>query len=230
MTTYGSSDTGKISSSSESNFTPVPRYISCSRVWIRLASWLSTDCTPACFQPITVLPPSFGSSIKKGIDQRKVVLDSRTIEDEIMALIDLARLADHCEIYGLEEDLSAKIKQILLESIQERGNPDGISTILRASHFSAASQLPFGHPVRRVMAAAAVPAFIRCEPFYLCSEVTSTPSLALDLLEQLQPILRNCRSNTSYEDPLTEAELDFPDQSQDYSSNPDWPEGRADEV
>lgn len=159
--------------------------------------------------------------------QEKVVLDSTTIADPIMAVIDLARLANQCEIYGLEEDLGEKIKRILLDSIQERAIPDEIAASLHASHVSAAAQLPFGHPVRRVMAAATVPAFIGSEPFYLWNELTSTPSLAVDLLEQLQPILRNCRSSTSYEDPLTGAELDFPYPSP-YSS-PAWAEQERDD-
>ncbi|PWY79708.1 hypothetical protein BO70DRAFT_353422 [Aspergillus heteromorphus CBS 117.55] len=112
--------------------------------------------------------------------------DPRT---EISTAIEFARLADMCQVKGLESVLAERIKTILVENStksQRTTDSDHLTHWLSPQHIASAANLPKGHRVRSVLAAASVEGYLRLENLKLYSETRDIPSFSADILEEMR--------------------------------------------
>lgn len=136
-------------------------------------------------------------------------------EQEVTALVELARLADMCHINGLELELAQGMTRILL------GNEEmyqatlkllpGLNTSsITKEHTISAMCLPEKHPVRDVLALASIEGYLRVDDFRLSEVFRECPIFAADLLERIRPVCASvtCEFSVTYfKDPLSGALL-----------------------
>lgn len=125
----------------------------------------------------------------------------------ISAVVEFVRIADMCRVTGMEGIMAEQIKTIIIT------NPAPISSdldsntyCLNSSHIVSAASLPEGHPVRKVLAAAAAGAFFREDNHKFSKEVKEVASFASDLLEAIKDTLKSFETRGSgvlLTDPLT---------------------------
>ncbi|OJJ69441.1 hypothetical protein ASPBRDRAFT_278138 [Aspergillus brasiliensis CBS 101740] len=116
-------------------------------------------------------------------------------EDSITVFIELARLADMCNIKGLEQLLADKIKATIVNAIPRChqtyiGGDDAKIRHLTLEHIEWASMLMKGHPVRAIIAEASAGAFILMDDFKFAEELRGIANYTDDLLEELRQIIR----------------------------------------
>jgi hypothetical protein len=124
----------------------------------------------------------------------KIVQQGEAKPEEIGHIIEFMRLADMCGVVGVEEVMSARLKDIIMKNSvyyhstgwgTQRGQEDvEIPPIVTIKHISAAANIPPGNLIRRVFVEAAVHDFFQCTKVQFwkktCQEI---PSFGLDLLE-----------------------------------------------
>lgn len=88
-----------------------------------------------------------------------------TPEEAIPATIEFARLVDMCGVTGMESLMAERIKAIIIAIPAPRKgktrDPDTNTHCLISQHIKSAALLPEGHPVRSILATAAVDGYIR---------------------------------------------------------------------
>ncbi|GKZ67641.1 hypothetical protein AnigIFM50267_002127 [Aspergillus niger] len=120
---------------------------------------------------------------------------SSSPEECITVYIELARLADMCNITGMEQILANKIKTIITSSIPHNslssvGGEDSKILYLTPDHIEWASMLLKGHPVRSLIAEASAGAFILMENFKFADELREIPNYTGDLLDELKSLIK----------------------------------------
>lgn len=73
-------------------------------------------------------------------------------------------------------------------------DPDTNTYCLAGQHITSAALLPFGHPVRKLLAASAVEGYIRRDNHKLSEEIRESPDFAVDLLLQIKETLKTVKS------------------------------------
>jgi hypothetical protein len=132
--------------------------------------------------------------------------------------IESVRLADMCGVTGMETQMAEYIKAILMAnptpkaSKFEDRDPDTNTYPLAPQHITSAALLPSGHPVRKVLAAAAVEGYVRRDRHKFLKEIREAPDFAVDFLMEIKETLKTVtirESKISFIDPLSGKTLPF---------------------
>lgn len=86
--------------------------------------------------------------------------------DHVSAIIEFARLADMCDMFGMRKQLAKGMKEILIASPKPAPGESYVDVNTRhltAQHICSVAALPAGHPVRRMVATASVEGYLRNE-------------------------------------------------------------------
>jgi hypothetical protein len=149
----------------------------------------------------------------------RVLFNESTPAECISATIEFVRLADMCEVTGMETLMAEHIKAIILANpapekngIVQGRDPDTNTYCLVGQHITSAALLPDGHPIRKVLAIAAVEGYIRRNKHKFVKEICSSPNFAADLLLEVKETLKTVNSgesNITFKDPLSGKTLAF---------------------
>ncbi|KAJ5741203.1 uncharacterized protein N7511_008520 [Penicillium nucicola] len=141
---------------------------------------------------------------------RMVIFDVEDPGDQISAAIELVRLADLCSVSGLEPQMARFIKKILVAhpNPQSEGfwrHVDTNTYCLTPQHIAAASHLPQGHLVRRILAAASVEGYLRDQNHKFAEETQEYPSFGADLLWEVGMALNEIKPTrkVAFKDPIS---------------------------
>ena len=131
-------------------------------------------------------------------------------EKAITMAIEFARLADMCGVTGMESLTAERIKAIILANPAPEGPkwleraPDTNTFFLTSQHITSALILPEGHPVRAILAAAAVEGCLRQHNYKFEEEV---PEFSMDLLRAVRATLESIDISPYFEDPISRLKL-----------------------
>ena len=107
----------------------------------------------------------------------RVVFGKCAPDVSITTAIEFARLADMCHITSMESVMAEHIKAIILANPgpedwkwDKARAPDTNTRCLTSQHITSAVALPEGHPVRTILAAAAVEGCLRLHNYRFESE------------------------------------------------------------
>lgn len=134
----------------------------------------------------------------------RVIFEKTSSANEaISAIIEFSRFADMCQVTGMELDMAARIRTLIVinqasQQLLSRSNalsrdPDTNMNHVTSANITSVSFLPEGHAVRSILAAAAVEGYLRRwdghhKFHYLSKQV---PSFACDLLNQVKLALKS---------------------------------------
>ncbi|KAG9228959.1 hypothetical protein BJ875DRAFT_434446 [Amylocarpus encephaloides] len=147
----------------------------------------------------------------------QVIFDEPTPAECITAIIEFVRLADMCKVKGMETLMADRTKAIILanaapekESI-EGPDPDSNTYHLVDQHITSAALLPNGHPIRKVLATAAVDGYIRRNSYRFLNQMCQSPDFAFDLLLEVKETLKTVESGPllTFTDPFSGKILPF---------------------
>lgn len=146
---------------------------------------------------------------------RKIRFDSESSEDQVSAAIEFVRLADMCNITGIESRMAQYIKDILIANPDPRGNNfirhiDANTYCLTSQHIVSATFLPSGHLVRRILASASVEGYLRDENYKFMQETHQHPNFGADLLQEVRSTLgklKVTKHKMILEDPISGTEI-----------------------
>jgi len=129
-------------------------------------------------------------------------------EQGVTDALELARLADMLEIFGVES-LAADRIEIIIKSYKESPVPPpdfGRNTsFINHEHVASGVYLPVGHPIRHVLARAAVEGMLQLEDHKFVKEIEKLPDFALDVFREVQTTLRDFTSDRRgiyFKDPI----------------------------
>jgi len=131
-----------------------------------------------------------------------IVQKSELIPEEVDHIIEFTRLADMCRVTGMEKNMADRLRAIIVahsrcyqepadggwgNNIAEpqdlAGQSEDEFLVVTIERINAAANLPFGNPVRRVLAETAVRDFFLCERIQFWKDVCQdVPSFASDLM------------------------------------------------
>ena len=137
-----------------------------------------------------------------------VTFDEQDPKGQISAAIELARLADMCNVTELESQMARFIRELLIANYKVSYNnvrkSDRYSDYLKPQHIVSASFLPQSHAVRRLLVAACVEAFLAEGDFEYSQVFKEYPALAIDLLEELRSTLGGLKGahNVIFTEPI----------------------------
>jgi hypothetical protein len=143
----------------------------------------------------------------------RVVFTECTPDVTITTAIEFARLADMCLITGVESLMAEYIKAIILanpapeDSKWEMWRPPDTNThCLTSQHITSAVNLPKGHPVRAILAAATVEGCLRQHNYKFEREASRVPEFTIDFLKAVRATIESI-SATTFEDPISGVRL-----------------------
>ncbi|KAJ5495730.1 hypothetical protein N7539_000846 [Penicillium diatomitis] len=128
------------------------------------------------------------------INNGRLQFNTRKMSQCITDAIELARLADFCDIKSLQSVITAHVRQMLLKHMQqgmkkEYGNVDLHTRWITEDHIMSASHLPQGHSLRCLLASASVEAFLKSPKYKFERMTRECPSFASDLLAEVRQAL-----------------------------------------
>jgi hypothetical protein len=143
----------------------------------------------------------------------KILFDEIPSEEAITAILEFVRLADMCHVTGMEDLMAGRIKAMIVDKAPTTKARKRTATIvhhlcLTSEHIMSAVLLPKGHPVRRILTMAAVPAYLN-RANYL-SEALEIQHFAVDLLKEVQITTKSFQSDGScitIQDPLSSSRI-----------------------
>ncbi|PQE06002.1 BTB POZ fold protein [Rutstroemia sp. NJR-2017a BBW] len=145
----------------------------------------------------------------------RICLSELTPTESITAIIEFVRLADMCEVTGLEIQMAKQIKSIMLDNPPPEDDSEGSESTfcVVGQHITSAFLLPRGHPVRKIFATAAVEGYIRRNEHKFSKEIHDCPDFAIDLLLEVKETLKTVAIVThtkfSFRDPLSRENVPF---------------------
>lgn len=146
----------------------------------------------------------------------RVLFNESTPTESVTAILEFVRLADMCDVTGMEIVMAEHIKAILLANpapeIEGHRDPDTNTCCLTYQHVTSAALLPDGHPIRKVLAIAAVEGYIRRNEHKFLKEIRDSPNFAADLLLEVKETLMTVVSSGSiitFKDPFSGKTLGF---------------------
>ena len=180
------------------------------------SSMLEGQC-PGSQQPTMILKRMEGivsgqslEALVQWLYLRMVIFDVESPGGQISAAIELVRLADMCNVSGLESQMARYIREVLIDNPNPQSNHfwrhvDTNTYCLSRKHIAAASLLPQKHPVRRVLAAASVEGYLRDQNHKFAQETQDYPSFGADLLWEVSLALDELKSasKVAFEDPIS---------------------------
>jgi hypothetical protein len=120
----------------------------------------------------------------------RVIVEKTTLAEEIEAIVEFARLADFCQVEGMEKLLAERIKALIGTEIDLTWNwdrsPDNNTTYITSRAILSASFLPDDHAVRNILAAASVEGYLRSNEHKFDKETRSIHNFAADLLKEVK--------------------------------------------
>lgn len=141
---------------------------------------------------------------------RKVIFGLENPEDHISAVIEFVRLADMCNMKGMESQMAQHIKEIFVANtprfVTDYRFVDTNTICLTNQHLHSATYLPAGHPVRRILAAASVEGFLRDGNHKFAEETQEYPTFGADLLQEIRVTLNGIKfeeRDAHCEDPIS---------------------------
>jgi len=149
----------------------------------------------------------------------RVLFNESSPTESITAAIEFSRIADMFGVTGMESPMATHIKTIILanpaledQDIFKDRDVNTNTYCLVGQHITSASFLPDGHPVRKVLAVAAVEGYIRCNEHKFLKEIRESPNFAADLLLEVKETLKTVNlgePHLTFIDPFSEKTLPF---------------------
>jgi hypothetical protein len=146
----------------------------------------------------------------------RVIFNEPTPTECITAAIEFVRLADMCEVTGMENLIAEHIKAIILANpapeIEGIRDPNTNTYCLVGQHITSAVLLPDGHPVRKLIVTAAVEGYVRRDKHPFSKEIRESHNFAVDLLLAVKETLRTVghgKPNPIFPDPFSGKTLPF---------------------
>jgi hypothetical protein len=141
----------------------------------------------------------------------RVIFGDLAPEDAITATISFVRIADMCGVTGMEHLMANRIKAIILHKPSPTGdrpkrNPGANTDFLVSQHIRSAALLPDGHPIRNILANAAVEGYLISDGHKFLREAKEVTSFSYDLLTSVKATLKTLKSGysgISFKDPLS---------------------------
>ncbi|PMD64396.1 uncharacterized protein K444DRAFT_660499 [Hyaloscypha bicolor E] len=145
----------------------------------------------------------------------RVIFGELVPEEAITATIEFVRIADMCQVTGMEALMAERIKGIIMaQRATKNVSVDGhLNTLcLTTQHIVSAALLPKGHPVRGILASAAVAEFLQEDKHKFVKEAEDVPEFAVDLLREVKTALKSLtmprtsiasKQDTTFKDPIT---------------------------
>jgi hypothetical protein len=136
-------------------------------------------------------------------------------EEKVTAIIEFVRIADMCGVAGMESMMAKSIKSVIManpappaEGRRVSRYPDTNAYCLTPRHIISAAYLPDGHPVRDILATAAVEGFLLCDDHKFLRESREVPNFSADLLKAVKATLKTLRGSgvygdTTFEEPIS---------------------------
>jgi hypothetical protein len=110
-----------------------------------------------------------------------------TPSDSITAAIEFVRIADMCGVTGMEISMAKHIKAVILANLGSYLiKPYSNTYCMNSDHVVSAACLPDGHPVRKILAAAAVREYLKKDDHMFSKEAREVLNFASDLLEAVK--------------------------------------------
>jgi len=132
----------------------------------------------------------------------RVIFGELEPAEAITATIEFVRIADMCAVTGMESLMAERIKAIIIANpTPKTDNPPGPSEqdntyCLTSWHITSAANLPDGHPVRRILAVAAVKGYLQHDDHKFLKEMQEVHNFSVDLLNAVKATLKTL--NASY--------------------------------
>jgi hypothetical protein len=148
----------------------------------------------------------------------RVIFGELIPEEAITATIEFVRFAGMCGITGMETLMAKRIKAIIIANpsppLKGTRDPDTNTYCLTSQHIISAAFLPKEHPVRRILAMAAVGGYLRHDNHKLLRETQEVPNFSIDLLKSVKATLNTYSVDEeliTFKDPISGEELLFKD-------------------
>ncbi|RDW68902.1 uncharacterized protein DSM5745_08662 [Aspergillus mulundensis] len=115
-------------------------------------------------------------------------LRGETEVEKISGLIEFAKFLDMVGVTQAEASVAEDIKSVIADASSNLYSSDNDRNVrhVLSEHLYSASDLPPGHPVRHILATAAVENFLLFETFKFRAEIRDLPGFTGDLLEVLR--------------------------------------------
>jgi hypothetical protein len=147
----------------------------------------------------------------------RLLINESTPTENITAIIEFVRLADMCDVTGMETLMAEHIKTIILTNPPPTPDawdrdPDTNTYCLEGQHITSASLLPDGHPVRKLLAIASVEGYIRRNKYKFSNEIQQAPTFAVDLLLEVKEALKTVdlgERTVTFKEPFSGKTLPF---------------------
>ena len=127
----------------------------------------------------------------------RVIFGELAPEEAITATIEFVRITDMCQVTGMEALMAERIKGIIMAQRAVKGVTGvfvdrHLNTLcLTTQHIVSAALLPKGHPVRGMLASAAVTGFLQEDEHKFVKEAEDVPEFAVDLLREVKTALKS---------------------------------------
>lgn len=130
----------------------------------------------------------------------RVFFGTLTPKETITAAIEFVRIADMCGVTGMETLMAEHIKATIINnppphSTASSRAPDTNTCHLTSRHIISGMHLPEGHPVRRLLVAAAVEGYLREDNHKFLKESQECTVFAADLLKAVKDTLKSIDSH-----------------------------------
>jgi hypothetical protein len=141
----------------------------------------------------------------------RVIVETTILAEEIEAMVEFARLADFCQVEGMEKLAAERIKALIGTETDDLDlgwvrSPDNNTKSITSRAILWASFLPDDHAVRNMLAAASVQGYLRSNEHKFHKETRSIHNFAVDLLKEVKLTLGTLtgdRSVVYFEDPIS---------------------------
>jgi len=149
----------------------------------------------------------------------RVVFGKSTPEEAITAAIEFVRLADMCGITGVESFMAEHIREVIRanpppanidDSFESDRDPQTNTYYLNSQHIVSIASLPKGHPVRSMIAMAAVQGYFRHGDFKFLEEAGDLHTFSFDLLQEVKATLKTLtpgKNHITFKDPFSGKKL-----------------------
>jgi hypothetical protein len=116
----------------------------------------------------------------------RAIFSELASEEAITSTIEFVRFVGMCGVTGLDTLMAGRMKAIIIAdpALPSEGtrDPDTNTYCLTSQHIISAAFLPDGHPVRCILATAAVEGYLRQDSHKLLKETQEVPNFSADLL------------------------------------------------
>ncbi|KFY80626.1 hypothetical protein V499_00547 [Pseudogymnoascus sp. VKM F-103] len=143
----------------------------------------------------------------------QVTIKEATRGESISVGIEFSRLADMCGVMGTEDQVAERLRVIIRDGrvkdswSYSAGELETNTQNITSEHIISASQLPHGHAVRDILAAASVEGYIQRKSHRFSEECYDIPEFAADLLLAVKETLLTLtmgEHTIEFKDPMSE--------------------------